>query len=70
MPQYVVNQTKQIAIEAETPEEAQRKVLDGEGTVISSNLGAQPRPQPPIVHGRPQLPTVPTNMKTGLPIKS
>ncbi len=47
MNQYVVNQTKQIAIEAETPEEAQKKVLNGEGTVISSNLGAQPRPKAP-----------------------
>ncbi len=45
MTQYVVNQSKQIAIEAETPEEAQRKILNGEGTIISSNLGVQARPQ-------------------------
>ncbi len=45
MTQYVVNQSKQIAVEAETPEEAQKKVLNGEGTVISSNLGVQARPQ-------------------------
>ncbi len=45
MPDYVVNQTKQIAVTAETPEEAQKKVLNGEGNVISSNIQASQRPQ-------------------------
>ena len=44
--QYVVTQSKQIAVDAETPEEAQKKVLNGEGITISSNIGAQLRPQP------------------------
>jgi len=48
--QYVVTQTKQIAIEAETPEEAQKKVLNGEGTSISLTLGAQPRPKGVSTH--------------------
>ncbi len=65
MTQYIVNQTKQIAIEAENPEEAQKKVLNGEGKLISSNIGAQERPQPQRPVG---LPTVPTNMRTGLPV--
>ena len=43
--EYVVTQSKQIAVTAETPEEAQKKVLNGEGNAISSNLSAQPRPQ-------------------------
>lgn len=42
---YVVNQTKQIAVVAENPEEAIKKVLNGEGTVIAMNLGGNPRPQ-------------------------
>ncbi len=54
MSEYVVNQTKQIAVEAESPEDAQKKVLNGEGTVISSNLGANPRPKPPQIPQRPQ----------------
>ncbi len=53
MPEYVVNQTKQIAVEAETPEEAQKKVLNGEGTIISSNLSANARPKPPQIPQRP-----------------
>ena len=44
--QYTVTQAKQIAVEAETPEEAQKKVLNGEGTTISSNISAAPRPKP------------------------
>jgi hypothetical protein len=43
---YVVNQTKQIGLEAETPEEAVKKALNGEGTVISVNFSANPRPKP------------------------
>lgn len=66
---YVVNQTKQIAVTADSPEEAQKKVLSGEGTVISSNLGAQPRPQPPQKPQGMALPSVPTNMRTGLPVE-
>lgn len=42
---YTVTQTKQIAVTADSPEEAQQKILNGEGTTISSTLGAQPRPQ-------------------------
>lgn len=45
--QYIVNHTKQIAIEAETPEEAVQKALNGEGTTISVNFGGNPRPQAP-----------------------
>ncbi len=52
--EYVVNQTKQIAVEAETPEEAQKKVLNGEGTIISSNLSANARPRLPQIPQRPQ----------------
>jgi hypothetical protein len=43
--EYVVNHTRQIAVTASNPEEAQKKVLNGEGEVISSNLNANPRPQ-------------------------
>jgi hypothetical protein len=43
---YVVNLTKQIATVAETPEEAIKKAMNGEGQVISTNVGANPRPQP------------------------
>ena len=42
---YVVNQTKQIAVVAESPEEAIKKAMNGEGQVISTNVGANPRPQ-------------------------
>ena len=44
--EYTVTQTKQIAVTADDPEEAQKIVLNGEGAVISSTLNAQPRPQP------------------------
>lgn len=50
--EYTVTQTKQIAVTANSPEEAQQKVLNGEGTTISSNLGASPRPQ----QGQPSQP--------------
>ena len=63
--EYVVTQTKQIAVTADNPEEAQKKVLNGEGETISSNLGAQPRPQKPQAM---TLPSVPTNMRTGQPV--
>lgn len=43
---YIVIQTKQIAVIANSPEEAQQKVLNGEGATISSNLAANPRPKP------------------------
>jgi hypothetical protein len=60
--QFIVN--RQIAIDAETPEEALEKTKPVGGTSISFNVN--PRPQPPP---RPQgLPLVPTNMRTGLPI--
>lgn len=42
---YVVIQTNQIAVTASNPKEAQLKVLNGEGTIISSTLGANPRPE-------------------------
>ncbi len=51
---YTVTQTKQIAIVAESPEEAQKKVLEGEGKTISSTLAANPRP--PAPQPRPALP--------------
>ncbi len=70
MPEYVGNQTKQIAITADSPEEAQKKLLNGEGTTISVNLSVNPRPVP-IQSGIPTgLPSVPTNMKTGLPVQT
>ncbi len=45
MPEYIGNLTKQIAITAESPEEAQKKLLNGEGTTISVNLAVSSRPQ-------------------------
>jgi hypothetical protein len=44
---YVVSQTKQIGVEANSPEEAVKKVLAGEGTAITSSFSAQPRPKRP-----------------------
>ena len=46
---YVVNQTKQIAVTAENPEEAIQKGLNGEGQIIAMNLSANPRPQAPQI---------------------
>jgi hypothetical protein len=46
MPEYLGNQTKQIAITADNPEEAQKKLINGEGTIISVNLSVVSRPQP------------------------
>ena len=54
---------KQIAVEAETPEEAVQKI--GEGKTISFTVTLRPpsaRPQ------GMQLPSVVTNMKTGQPL--
>ncbi len=50
MIQYVI--TKQIAIEAETAEEAVTKINEGKTISLSVN----PRPQPPA---RPAMPTLP-----------
>jgi hypothetical protein len=50
---YVVMKSQQIAVEANDPEDAFRKVANGEGTVISGSMNASPRPE------RPQQPTIP-----------
>jgi len=53
---------KQIAVEAETPEEAVQKI--GEGKTISFTVSLRPQPRPQGM----ALPSVPTNMKTGQPV--
>jgi hypothetical protein len=50
--QFVI--TKQIAVEAETPEEAVAKI--GQGQTISLNVN--PRPQPQAQPERPVMPIV------------
>ena len=62
--QFIVN--RQIAIEAETPEEALEKTKPNEGNSIS--LGVNPRPQPLQTQPKITLPSVPTNMRTGQPL--
>ncbi len=58
---YVVNtETYILATDAD---DANAKVKNGEGSVISRS--AKPKPQATI---RPQLPTQLTNMKTGQPV--
>lgn len=52
--EYLVNQTRQIAITAESQEEALKKVLNGEGTVAAINMSANVRPQAPV---RATMPT-------------
>jgi len=47
MNQYIV--TKQIAVEAETPEEAVSKI--NEGTTISLNVSQRPQPMQPQQQG-------------------
>lgn len=54
MEDYIVTQTKQIAITANSPEEAQLQVLRGEGRITSSSLSANVRPQPHMT-GHPQI---------------
>ena len=53
---------KQIAVEAETPEEAVTKI--GEGKTISFTVTLRPQQQ----QRPPGLPSVVTNMKTGQPV--
>ncbi len=65
MEDFLINVTKQIAVKAENQEDAFKKVINGEGKVASMSMSASPRPQPPRTPG---LPTVPTNMRTGLPV--
>ncbi len=43
--EFLVNQTKQIAIKAVNQEEAFRKILNGEGIVAGMTMSASPRPQ-------------------------
>ena len=50
--EYLVIKTQQIAVVADNPEEAQKKVLNGEGSIIGSTLGANPRPQRQSVIGQ------------------
>jgi hypothetical protein len=46
--EYIVNQAKQIGVgEADSPEDAIRKALNGEGVVIAVNISANPRPPKP-----------------------
>jgi len=44
---YVVSKSQQIAVVADSPDDALLKAMKGEGNVISTNYSAQPRPQPP-----------------------
>ena len=44
--EFLVNQTKQIAIKATNQEEAFKKVLNGEGRVAGLSMSASVRPQP------------------------
>jgi hypothetical protein len=58
---YTVIQSKQVGIEAETPEEAVKKVLSNEGVVISCSFSANPRPPrpptgTPVAHVAPGMP--------------
>lgn len=46
---YVVNKTEQMAIEADTPQEAVNKVMAGEGVAIAVNYNASPRPKMPVL---------------------
>jgi len=57
MPQWVV--TKQIAVEAETPEEAVGKI--NEGNTISFSVSLRPTPQP-----QPTTPIKPPNLPAGM----
>jgi hypothetical protein len=59
--QYVVSKTEQIAVEADNPSDAVKAALNNQGTVISVNFGANPRPQPVL----PQTP-----VQTGVRITS
>lgn len=43
--EFLVNQTKQIAIKAVNQDEAIKKVLNGEGTIASMNMSVSVRPQ-------------------------
>ena len=49
--EFLVNQTKQIAIKAVSQEEAFKKVLNGEGIVAGMNMTCNPRPQQNIAGG-------------------
>jgi hypothetical protein len=51
---------KQIAVEAETPEEAVQKI--NEGKTISFNVSLRPQAQRPQVMS---IPSVSTNLKSG-----
>jgi hypothetical protein len=48
---FIVNKSQQIAVTADNPDEAVKKVLNGEGNPVSTNYSAQPRPQPPVAAG-------------------
>ncbi len=59
---YVVTKSQQIAVTAESPDEAITKVMTGaEGNPISANYSAQPRPQAPAQRLVPQpgMPAMP-----------
>jgi len=51
----------QIVVEADSLIEAVKQ-FDGKGEVLSVNARPQPQQRPP------GLPTVPTNMRTGIPV--
>jgi hypothetical protein len=58
---------KQIAVEAETPEEAVQKLNEGKTISFTVSLRPKPQQQSQPRTGIP-LPTVPTNMRTGQPL--
>jgi hypothetical protein len=63
--EFLINQTKQIAVKAISQEEAFKKVLNGEGKVAAMSMSANPRPQQiqPILSGiqsRTQIQKTPT----------
>lgn len=43
--EFLVNQTKQIAVKAINHDEAIKKVINGEGKVASMGMSVNPRPQ-------------------------
>jgi hypothetical protein len=42
---FLISKSQQIAVVAENPDEALKKVMNGEGNAISGNYSVQARPQ-------------------------
>jgi len=55
---YQINHVRQIVIDADNPEEAIRKAMNGEGQVIATNFSASQRPQMPQA-ARAAMPATP-----------